>query len=160
MATSLPHRGSRLPAGAAGPPRRVADVMTRGPAVATLDTTVAQAFRILTEGPLHHLPVVDAQGRLVGMLADRDLLQWMPPPSPEPLLLEAWARLAGRRVGDLMVEAVLTAAEDDPLELAVELMAGERLTALAVVGDDGRPVGVLALEDVADALAAALRPVR
>jgi acetoin utilization protein AcuB len=127
--------------------------MHRDPLCARLDTTVAEAFRMLTEGPVHHLPVVDRTGRLVGMLSEHDLLRYMPPPATDPLTMAAFARFARRRVADLMVEAVLTATEDDLLEDAAEIMVGEHVPALAVVDDDGRPVGVLTLAEVAGALA-------
>jgi acetoin utilization protein AcuB len=127
--------------------------MHRDPVCARLDTTVSEAFRMLTEGSVHHLPVVDRNGRLVGMISEHDLLRSMPPPATDPLTLAAFARFARRRVADLMVEAVLTATADDLLEDAAEIMAGERIPALAVVDDDGRPVGVLTLADAAATLA-------
>jgi len=146
-----------LPEGAAYRPRCVADLMVPGTAAATPDTTVAEAFRLLTSGGLHHLPVVDRSGRLVGMVSERDLLRWLPPPGEDAGPVAAHARAAGRRLADLVAPAALTVAEDDPVDLAADLMAGERLTALPVVDEEGRPVGIVSLVDVARALAAALR---
>jgi len=144
-----------LPEGAAYRPRCVADLMAPATATATPDTTVAEAFRLLASGGVHHLPVVDRSGRLVGMVSERDLLRWLPAPGEDAAA--AHARAAGRRLADLVTPAALTLAEDDPVDLAADLMAGERLTALPVVDEEGRPVGIVSLVDVASALAAALR---
>jgi acetoin utilization protein AcuB len=141
-------------------PRVVRDLMTPDPPLATPDTTVAEVFRLVTEGPVDHVPVVDRAGRLLGTVSGRDLLQSMPPPGADPSLLAAQARFATRRVGDVMVEALLTVDEDDSPELALALMASERLVALAVVDGSGRPVGVLSIEDLAAALASRLVPER
>ena len=131
-------------------PRVVRDLMTPDPPVATADTTVADVFRLVTEGPVDHVPVVDRAGRLLGTVSGRDLLHSMPPPAVAP---GGQARFFARRVGDVMVEALLSVDEDDPPELALALMASERLLALAVVDGGGRPVGILSIEDVAAALA-------
>jgi CBS domain-containing protein len=77
----------------------------------------------------------------------------MPPPAGDAGAPGGQARFFARRVGDVMVEALLTVDEDDPPELALALMASERLLALAVVDGGGRPVGILSIEDVAAALA-------
>ena len=151
-ATHLP-----FPEEAAYRPRRVADLMARGPPSATADTTVAEAFRLLTSGGLRDLPVVDRTGRLVGVVSERDLLRWLPHPGEEGAPAAAPARAATRRVGDLVAPAPLTLAEEDPIDLAADLMAAERVTSLPVVDEEGRPLGMVSLVDVASALAAALR---
>jgi acetoin utilization protein AcuB len=153
MAAAVPISLNLLPSVTAYRARVVRDLMTPDPPTATPDTTVAEVFQLLTDGPVDHVPVVDRAGRLLGTVSGRDLLQSMPPPGSDPLQLEAQARFAGRRVGEVMLEALLTVDEEDPPELALALMASERLVALAVVDGTGRPVGVLSIEDVAAALA-------
>jgi acetoin utilization protein AcuB len=156
MAAATPRTVTTLPSVTVYRARVVRDLMTPDPPTATPDTTIAEVFRLLTEGPVDHVPVVDRAGRLLGTVSGRDLLQSMPPPGVDPLLLEAQARFATRRVGEVMVEAVLTVDEEDSPELALALMASERRVALAVVDGGGRPVGVLTIEDVAAVLASAL----
>lgn len=134
-------------------PRAVRDLMTPDPPVATADATVAEVFRLVTEGPVDHVPVVDRAGRLLGTVSGRDLLHSMPPPAGDAGGSGGQARFFARRVGEVMVEALLTVDEDDPPELALALMASERLLALAVVDGGSRPVGILSIEDVAAALA-------
>lgn len=53
----------------------VREVMTTPVEMATLDTTPGQALATMIEFHYRHLPIVDDDGRLLGMLSIRDLLQ-------------------------------------------------------------------------------------
>jgi CBS domain-containing protein len=52
-----------------------AQMMTREPITATLQTTVDEAMQIMDQGYFRHLPVVD-DGRLVGIISVRDLVKY------------------------------------------------------------------------------------
>jgi CBS domain-containing protein len=52
---------------------RVGDVMTRQPAVASLDTPVRDAAEQMRSKLVRHLPVVDEAGHVLGLVTDRDL---------------------------------------------------------------------------------------
>ncbi len=54
---------------------QVRDVMTTPVEMATLDTTPGQALATMIEFHYRHLPIVDDDGRLLGMLSIRDVLQ-------------------------------------------------------------------------------------
>lgn len=54
---------------------RVEEVMTRPVSLATLATTPGEALSAMVEGHFRHLPIVDADGRLLGILSIRNLLQ-------------------------------------------------------------------------------------
>ena len=54
---------------------RVGDVMTEEPVVVRAETNMATAARMLLEQRMRRLPVVDADGRLVGILTRRDVLK-------------------------------------------------------------------------------------
>ena len=53
---------------------RVADVMTRDPVTITLDSTIQDALLLVRDHRVGAFPVVDASGRLCGILSDSDLL--------------------------------------------------------------------------------------
>ncbi len=53
---------------------RVADVMTRNPETIQPDKPFGHALHIMYEGGFRHVPVVDADGRAVGMVSARDAL--------------------------------------------------------------------------------------
>ena len=54
---------------------RVAEVMTPAVEMATNDTTPAEALQVMVESHFRHLPIVDRNGRLLGMLSIRNLLE-------------------------------------------------------------------------------------
>jgi len=52
----------------------VEDIMTRHPKTLTESNTLADARRMMTEFDIRHIPVVNAAGRLVGLVTSRDVL--------------------------------------------------------------------------------------
>ncbi|WP_158589096.1 CBS domain-containing protein [Alginatibacterium sediminis] len=51
----------------------VADIMTQKPHIATVDTNLEQALKICQEFRIRHLPVVDKEHHLLGLVSERDL---------------------------------------------------------------------------------------
>lgn len=47
--------------------------MTRAPRTVNVETPLVKAFAVMIEGRFRHLPVVDAQGRVIAMLSMRDI---------------------------------------------------------------------------------------
>ena len=109
------------------------------------DTDYKSALKIMQEKSLHHLPVVDGGGKLVGIAAERDLL-----------LAAANFLQAGVEVGQVMHRGAITAPPDLPLVDAADLMVGNKIGGLPVV-ESGKLVGMITETDVFKALAAAVR---
>lgn len=103
----------------------VGDLMSRVVLTATPATGISEALELMLESGFHHLPVVDDDQRLVGMVSDRDLLG-------RPGVLS-----------DFMTPRVLTASPDTSLQRASEALAKQRFHSLVVVNDKRRPVGLL-----------------
>ena len=130
---------------------RVADLMT-GPLVTIgHDATVADAWSIIRSRQVRHLPVLDSDRRLIGMVTDHDLRLVI----LERCLREEPGRLAeilGRlRVNEIMTWAVITVRPDADIRDAARIMHDHKLGALAVVAD-GRVVGILTATDVIQAV--------
>ncbi len=89
-------------------------------------------------------PVVDGDGRPIGLVSESDLLRARP----------------GARVADAMTRVALAVPEGVPVAGAASLMAREGIERLAVVGPDGAVVGVLASRDVVAWVAAASAAIR
>ena len=120
--------------------RRVRDVMHTGEAVplAPPDTVMDRALLLITEKRFGCLGVVDAAGRLTGIVTDGDLRRAMGPD------------LLSRRVADVMTRSPRTIMPD---ALAVEALhamnARERpITTLFVVDASDRPLGILHIHDL------------
>ncbi len=120
--------------------RRAGDLMHEGDAVplAPPDTAMDRALLLMTEKRFGCLGVVDAAGRLVGIVTDGDLRRAMGPD------------LLSRRVGDIMTRSPRTIAPDALAAEALQVMnARERpITSLFVVDQGGRPLGILHIHDL------------
>jgi acetoin utilization protein AcuB len=145
----------------------VKDAMTRNPITIDPDAPLATAMATMTERQVRHLPVVDDQGRLVGMITDRDLRNAaFSPALAEYLSRGAQRRLRGlaetfeeMRVRDAMTWGVVTTSPQAPLAQAAAIMAEGRFGSLPVV-EGGKLIGLVTERDVLKALAATLPAVR
>ena len=132
---------------------KVADLMT-GPLV-TLghDASVAQAWGIMQARAVRHLPVLDADRRLIGILTDHDLRVVILTRCLEEEPGALARSLARLRVDEVMTWAVVTIGPDADLRDAARLMHQRGLGALPVA-DGGRVVGMLTATDLIRALVA------
>jgi CBS domain-containing protein len=55
----------------------VREIMTPAPITVSVDTCIDEAMRIMNEKGIRHVPVVDAEGHVAGVLSMRDLLSWI-----------------------------------------------------------------------------------
>lgn len=102
---------------------------------------------------VNQLPVV-TDDRLVGIVTDRDLRDAFPSIAEEAAHPKAAHGItAAMRVEDIMTRAVVTVAEDDPIDQAATIMRRERIGALPVLRGN-RIVGILARSDLLAALVA------
>jgi CBS domain-containing protein len=125
--------------------------MKPDPVVVRADTPIAAAADLLRAHHIRHLPVVDATGRLTGIVTDRDLRQAVFGPVVEDALGDVAAALSALTVRDVMTWAVLSVRPDTDLRAAARLMRERRIGALPVV-DERRVVGILTETDVLAAL--------
>jgi acetoin utilization protein AcuB len=145
----------------------VKDAMTRNPITIDPDAPLATAMATMTERQVRHLPVVDDQERLVGMITDRDLRNAaFSPALAEYLSRGAQRRLRGlaetfqdMRVRDAMTWGVVTTSPQAPLAQAAAIMAEGRFGSLPVV-EGGKLIGLVTERDVLKALATTLPAVR
>lgn len=112
----------------------------KGRRVVTIDSeaTVEQAAARLVQNDVGSLPVVDAEGKLVGVLSERDVLRL--------------AHHRGEGFGRLLVSAVMTCSPstcrvDDSVDEVMGLMSERRIAKVPVL-EDGSLVGVISVGDV------------
>jgi acetoin utilization protein AcuB len=109
--------------------------MTTSPQAIDRDARLQDARDLMDRGGFRHLPVVDGAGRLIGIVTDRDLR-------------EHHGHLRDTRVTAALVESPLTAAPDDPIEQAADVLLARRIGGLPVVEPGGRLVGILTETDL------------
>jgi CBS domain-containing protein len=139
-------------------PRPLADLVRRVEPLREADTLARAAERLADAGG--GLPVVGADDRLIGYLAERDLLEALFPPylqqfrSTEfltrdfPSLVRKARESAETRVRDHMTREPLAVDVDDSESHAAELFLHHGVRSLPVVTGDGRVLGVVRLADM------------
>ncbi len=121
----------------------VADLMARNVATVGVDDSLQRAHDLMRMRRLSHLPVVDRDARLIGVLTQRDLL-FASPQAPAKLNAEDRARMLGRfAVGRAVDSRLTTAKPDEPVLDAGKRMVENQLDFLPVVDDGGQLLGLV-----------------
>ncbi len=102
-------------------PLRVGDIMSVSPVTIAPSTSVHEAQALMQQRKIRHLPVLK-DGRLVGMLSDRDIRLVLPSPATSLSVWEIRHLLDKLTVGEVMTYFVMTTAPDCPVTEAVGRM--------------------------------------
>jgi CBS domain-containing protein len=121
---------------------RVLDVMTRGVLSCRSEESLATAAQIMWDQDCGCVPVVGADGQVIGMLTDRDACM---------SALHQGRPLHEILVANAMSREPVTCGPADAIEDALALMRRARVRRLPVVDQARRPIGILSLHDVARA---------
>jgi CBS domain-containing protein len=135
------------------------DVMTTPVTTVTADARVKQAAGLLASGGFTALPVVDAQGRLLGIVSEADLVRGRFPRDPRSLITAqrnvGQPPTAAATVGEVMTGDVIRAAPGTDVVDLVTTMLAQHVRSVPVVDDQdsGRVVGIVTRRDLIRALA-------
>ena len=111
--------------------------MSTHPVTIRSDADYKVALMLMQEHALHHVPVLDAARKLVGIVAERDLL------------LAATRHLQSAiEVADVMHRNVTTASPEMPIAEAATLMVEHRIGGLPVVDGNEHVIGVITETDI------------
>jgi CBS domain-containing protein/nucleotide-binding universal stress UspA family protein len=133
---------------------QIKEWMTPAPLTVSPATPVAKAHDLMLYRRIRHLPVVD-DGRLVGIITDRDIRTVLPSPATSFSVGEIRFLLDKLKVGEVMTRSVVTVAPHERLADAVRLMLDNKFGSLPVV-DDGQLVGIVTDLDLLRALGSSL----
>ncbi len=125
----------------------VKDWMTKDPVTITDETSMMKAIHLMKERRFRRLPVVH-EGKLVGMVTDRDLKEASPSKATTLDVHELYYLLAELQIKEIMTRNPLTLSPDDTVERAAQLMLEKTISGLPVVDADGRLVGIITQSDV------------
>jgi len=126
----------------------VEDVMSK-PHCIPPETTLAEAERLFEQHGWNALPVVDAEQRLLGVVTSLDLLRAFD--FSEDAILPDYDRAMRRSVASVMSRDAQSVTRRAPLTRVLRKLVDSRSKSFPVV-EDGRVVGVVAREDVMQAL--------
>ncbi len=146
----------------------VADIMSRSVVAISPDAPIAQAIRLMIDHRVSGLPVIDTEGRAVGMLTEGDLLRrvetgtegeapgWFASFFFPGHQAERYVHTHGRRVAEVMTPDVVCVEEDAPLSEVAVLMQRNRIKRLPVVRE-GKVVGIVSRADLVRVVGESLR---
>lgn len=118
----------------------VRELMNSPVRTVSTDDTLNCAAKLMRDHALGALAVVDAAGKLAGMLTDRDIAL---------SAYETGEALWRLRVDESMKTPVYTVKPGDDITVAARVMRDHRVRRLPVVDDTGAPVGIISLDDLA-----------
>ena len=121
--------------------------MTENPVTIRPESDFLAAVAILKAGGFHSMPVVTAEGELVGIVTDKDLAAASPPSvdSLQPRKPDYFG--VHLTVAQVMSPSFLTVEPDIPLEEAALVMLNARVDRLMVVRDE-QLVGIITYTDI------------
>lgn len=125
----------------------VGHVMCTSPKTVLVGTSITEAISTMVENEIRHIPVVDADDRLVGILSDRDVRNAVGEPFAA-LRDDGSESIRALRVEDVMTPSPLSARDGDSLSSLAFSLIDERVGAVPVVDDDERVVGIVSYIDV------------
>ena len=125
----------------------VRERMTYNPITILPDMSVTHALRLMRERKVHHLPVLDGHGKLVGIVSDKDLLHASPSPVTSLSVWEMTELLYMLKVEKVLTQKVITVPEDMPLEEAARIMADSGIGGLPVMRGNSL-VGIITKADL------------
>ena len=128
-------------------PVKVRDFMTVHPVTVKPSDAIKEALDKIEKGKFRHLPVVDGDGKLVGMISDRDIRLIHPSPlfvRPE----HAPAQLLMIKVRQAAIFNPVVIRPDASIEQAAKLVLNWEVGALPVVNEEGVLVGIITYADL------------
>jgi CBS domain-containing protein len=147
------------------------DVMTRRVVSVAPDTSIVEAIRLMLDNRISGLPVIDPDGKLVGMLSEGDFLRraeteteqrrsaWLDAFFGSNEAARGFIRSHGSKVREVMRAHPITVNENTPLDQVVHLMETHRVKRLPVVRR-GKVVGIVSRANLMLAVASIHRGTR
>jgi CBS domain-containing protein len=132
--------------------------MTRSPRTVAPDTKLQEVASIMCLYRIPALPVVDADGKLVGNISEMDLLRNLLPTMEDIMAGEAaleidrmqanYSESMPKRVEELMVKNPVSVTPEMHVLKATAKMTSHRFRRIPVTDDAGKLIGVMSLGDV------------
>ena len=119
---------------------QIKEIMTQPVVTCPLDTTLDQAARLMWEFDCGIIPVTAADGRLVGVVTDRDICM---------AAYTQGALLSAIPVSTAMAKQVVAVHGEELIEQAEHLMRESQIRRVPVLDAENRPVGIVSMNDLA-----------
>lgn len=123
--------------------------MTQGVISIEPHSTVIEAQELMNKNEIRHLPVVDPDMRLVGIVTDRDIRSALPNRYlQEGIGPDEKIKLSQLKISDIMTRKVISISPTYTIQDALLMIQNAKVGALPVVDEDGRLTGILSVRDL------------
>lgn len=119
--------------------KTIKDLMTAKVVTVTKGTLVSKALEIMEQNNFRHLPVVDSNNKVIGILSDRDFV--------------SVSDFESIKVDAAMTTTVYKVKENESIKKSVTMMVDKKISCLIVQDDKGKPVGIVTTDDILKAYA-------
>jgi len=122
--------------------KQVSEVMTPSVFVIEADSSLEDAAKVMRQHNIGMLPVI-AQGALLGVLTDRDIVVRAIAFGRDP---------SSTRVDEIMSGRTVEIGADESVDAAIDAMTEAKVRRLVVADQHHKPIGVLSIDDLAKEL--------
>lgn len=137
---------------------KVHEMMQHSVLTATSDVSLALAWRLMEDHRIRHLPLM-SDGRLVGLVTDRDIRSASPATAPPHTQAEITVYMGTTPVASCMTQAVVTVSPEADMILATQKMLDGRFGCLPVLAQ-GRLVGIITEIDLLQGYLSGAAPIQ
>ena len=127
---------------------RVRDYMTSTVTTVGVDACLLDAALLIRRTGKRHVPVVSGEGKVLGIISDRDVAR-LAPSVLSPLAPEEYNKIfEGTSVTQAMTRDPVTIHPDAPVQQAVQIMIDKKFSSLLVTEPDGKLLGIITVTDL------------
>ena len=117
---------------------KVQDIMTSDVQCCGPDTNLAAAAKMMWDSDCGALPVLNVEGRVMGMITDRDICMAAATKNRSASDITVWETVSGK---------AYTCQMSDDVHTALDIMKRDKVRRLPVVDEDGVLQGIVAIND-------------
>ncbi len=121
--------------------------MTKRVVTVEMDDKLSLVKEIFDNSKFHHLLVVD-DGKLFGVVSDRDLLKSVSPNIGTMVVTYKDMATLNKRVHQIMTRKPVTLTPDASISDAIKVFNQHRISCIPIVDEDFRPVGIVSWRDI------------
>jgi acetoin utilization protein AcuB len=136
--------------------RTVNDIMTKRLITIHPKDELITAFRLMTDQGIHHLPVVDENGFLVGIISDRDVIKFSSPFAGSSVQSDKDKATLHIPIEKIMSRNVVYVERTATIRSCIETMLQNSIHSLPVVDAEHRVVGIVTSTNLLQAYLSAL----
>lgn len=108
------------------------------------ESKISQAWNLICEKRFRHLPIVNNDQNLIGIISDRDLLKFMAKVEAKPN--------PDQKISTIMHKEVLSASPDTEIRQVAKVMFEEKIGSMPIINETSNLLGIITRSDVLRAL--------